>query len=178
MVGYTTSSTIVESEQGLDLDIAKNRVFKIANEGKTDGVAQTPVGFKLVPCYSQLLLAHAVWATRYHEDELFPAGRYTMQSRGREGLASMIAKKSAEGDGCSSVRNQDIAVWHTFGSTHNPRIEDWPAMPSEKMVVGLSPSTVSSVIPPWTWPYPRRTKNQSVSVDGAQAESCFHDGKR
>jgi primary-amine oxidase len=30
-------------------------------------------------------------------------------------------------------------LWHTFGSTHNPRIEDWPVMPSEKMTVGLKP---------------------------------------
>ncbi|KAK9439661.1 copper amine oxidase [Metarhizium brunneum] len=93
----TPSSTIVESEQGLDLDVAKNHVFKIVNEGKTNDVTRTPVGLKLVPCCSQLLLAHAVWVTRYHDDELFPAGRCTMRSRGGEGLASMIAKRSARG---------------------------------------------------------------------------------
>jgi primary-amine oxidase len=37
------------------------------------------------------------------------------------------------------VRDSDIVLWHTFGSTHNPRIEDWPVMPSEKMTVGLKP---------------------------------------
>ena len=39
----------------------------------------------------------------------------------------------------TGVRDTDIVVWHTFGSTHNPRIEDWPVMPVEKMVVGLRP---------------------------------------
>ena len=28
---------------------------------------------------------------------------------------------------------------HTVGSTHIPRIEDWPVMPREKLVVGLKP---------------------------------------
>ncbi|KID67865.1 Copper amine oxidase 1 [Metarhizium brunneum] len=88
---------LVHNHFGVWSDVAKNRVFKIVNEGKTNGVAQTPVRFKLVPCYSQLLLAYAVWVTRYHDDELFPAGRYTMRSRGGEDLASMIAKTSAWG---------------------------------------------------------------------------------
>lgn len=33
--------------------------------------------------------------------------------------------------------NEDIVIRHTSGSTHNPRIEDWPVMPPDKMVVGL-----------------------------------------
>jgi primary-amine oxidase len=37
------------------------------------------------------------------------------------------------------VRNEDIVVWHTFGTTHNPRVEDWPVMPSEKMMATLKP---------------------------------------
>lgn len=152
-VGYTTSSAIIEHEQGMDLDLAKNRVFKIINEKQLNPVNGKPVGFKLLPSYSQMLLAHpssfhakrsefgshAVWVTRYNDEEMFPAGRHTMQSLGGDGIASAIERRRKNAAEQNSVRNEDIVVWHTFGSTHNPRIEDWPVMPSEKMVVGLKP---------------------------------------
>jgi primary-amine oxidase len=182
-VGYTTTSSFVESEQGLDLDFSKNRVFKMINENKINNVTQTPVGFKLVPCYSQLLLAnsesyhakrsefgqHAVWVTRHDDEELFPSGRYTMQSQGGEGLASMIAKRKATEHASSAVRNQDIVVWHTFGSTHNPRIEDWPVMPSEKMTVGLKPVNFFECNPALDVAVSTQERNKSVLVDGEQA---------
>ncbi|KAK0640020.1 Copper amine oxidase 1 [Lasiodiplodia hormozganensis] len=152
-VGYVTKSNIVSEESGLDLDFASNRVFKIINENKVNPITHTPVGFKLLPCYSQMLLAHpssyharrseyaahAVWVTRYSDDELYAAGKHTMQSQGGEGIASWIRDRKQDAQQSSSVRNEDIVVWHTFGSTHNPRIEDWPVMPCEKMVVGLKP---------------------------------------
>ncbi|KAJ5736992.1 uncharacterized protein N7483_002117 [Penicillium malachiteum] len=152
-VGYTTKSEIVTEETGLELDFTKNRTFKIINENKINPTTGTPVGFKILPCYSQMLLAHpqsyhakrsefgshAIWITRYQDNELFPAGRYTMQSLGGEGIQSAIEKRKNDPASDTNVRDQDIVIWHTFGSTHNPRIEDWPVMPSEKMTVGLKP---------------------------------------
>lgn len=175
-VGYTTISTIISHETPLDLDFHKNRTFKIINESKINPTTKTPIGFKLLPCYSQMLLAHhtsyhsrrsefashALWVTRYVDDELFPAGRHTMQSLGGEGIASAIAKRTAEGT--SSVRNEDIVVWHTFGSTHNPRIEDWPVMPAEKMVVGLKPVNFFSGNPGLDVGVSTQERNRSVLV--------------
>lgn len=148
-VGYTTTSTAVDVETGLDLSFEKARIFTMVNQDKINSVTGTPIGYKLVPCYSQLLLAHpssyharrsefaqhAVWVTKYsdNDNDKFPSGKYTMQSSGGEGIASTIAGRK------ESVAAQDIVLWHTFGSTHNPRIEDWPVMPVEKMVVGLKP---------------------------------------
>ncbi|CRK24976.1 hypothetical protein BN1723_013448 [Verticillium longisporum] len=57
-VGYTTTSQVIEKETGLDLDFHTNRVFKMVNEAKRNTITGTPIGFKLLPCYSQLLLAH------------------------------------------------------------------------------------------------------------------------
>lgn len=152
-VGYVTKSTFVDQEQGLDLDYTKNRIFKMVNEQKVNHITGTPVGFKLVPHYSQMLLAHptsyhakrsefashAVWVTRHDDEEMYPSGRYTMQSLGGGGIESAIAARRKDPTVETSVRNDDIIIWHTFGSTHNPRIEDWPVMPSEKMTVGLKP---------------------------------------
>lgn len=177
-VGYTTSSQIIGREGGLDLDFTKNRSFKIINENVINPITGTPVGFKLLPSYSQMLLSHpqsyharrsefgecAVWITRYQDDELFPAGRHTMQSIGGDGIASAIKARQHDASK-ASVRNEDIVIWHTFGSTHNPRIEDWPVMPSEKMTVGLKPANFFTANPGLDVPVSTQEKSNSVLVE-------------
>ncbi|KAJ0313291.1 hypothetical protein COL516b_000223 [Colletotrichum fioriniae] len=181
-VGYTTTSSVIEKEAGLDLDFNTNRTFKIVNENVTNSTTGTAVGFKLLPHYSQLLLAqpnswhgkrarytsHAVWVTRYHDEELFPAGRFTMQSTGDDGIGSWMEQR-VDSDS-SLVRNEDIVVWHTFGSTHNPRIEDWPVMPCEKMMVGLKPVNFFQGNPALDVQVSTQKKNRSVLVHGATCE--------
>ncbi|KAL1993533.1 hypothetical protein VTN49DRAFT_2202 [Thermomyces lanuginosus] len=174
-VGYTTVTKPVEHETGLDTDHTKARVFKIVNENVVNPVTGTPVGYKLVPHYSQMVLAHpssyhfrrsefaehAVWVTRYHDDELFSAGKFTMQSLGGEGIASWIRSRPEP----LSVRNEDIVIWHTFGTTHNPRVEDWPVMPAEKMMVSLKPVNFFTQNPAIDVPISTQDRNQSVLVD-------------
>ncbi|KAF3941580.1 hypothetical protein ABW19_dt0206781 [Dactylella cylindrospora] len=178
-VGFTTKSRYIEEEGGYDLDFKSNRLFKIVNESITNPTTGTPVAFKLVPCYSQLLLAHpdsfhakrsefaehAVWVTRYSDEELYAAGRYTMQSTGGEGIASWIKYRSGRSQSERSVRNEDIVIWHTFGSTHNPRIEDWPIMPCEKMAVGLKPVNFFNCNPGVDVAPSTQETSQSVLVD-------------
>ena len=177
-IGYISESHFVEQEGGFDLDFTKNRVFKFVNENKINPTTNTPVGFKLLPAYSQMLLAHpdsyhakrsefcqhAVWVTRYEDNNQFPAGRYTMQSPGGEGIASAINKRASIATG-QSLRNADIVIWHTFGSTHNPRIEDWPVMPSEKMIVGLKPVNFFSGNPSLDVAVSTQEQNKSVLFD-------------
>lgn len=180
-VGYVTESQTVEEEGGFDLDFTKARTFKFVNENKINPITGTPVGFKLMPFYSQMLLAHpesfhakrsefaehAVWVTRYEDNDHFPAGKYTMQSAGGDGLASVIARRRNTGV-THSVRNEDIVIWHTFGSTHNPRIEDWPVMPSEKMMVGLKPVNFFSGNPGLDVAPSTQEKNKSVLYTGEE----------
>lgn len=72
--------------------------------------------------------------TKYQDDELYAAGRFTMQSQLEEGgVHDMAARK----DG---VENEDLVVWNVFGLTHNPRVEDWPVMPVEIYQVHFKPS--------------------------------------
>ena len=183
-VGYCTKSHTVEKEGGHDLSFEKNRVFKIVNEKNINPITGTPVGFKILPAYSQMLLSqpssfhakrsefgqHAVWVTRYDDEESFPSGRHTMQSLGGEGIASAIAKRAQQGH--SSVRDDDIVVWHTFGSTHNPRIEDWPVMPSEKMIVGLKPINFFTGNPALDVAPSTQERNKSVLIEKEQDSSC------
>lgn len=180
-VGYTTESRIVENEGPLDLDFTKHRVFKIINENKINPITGTPVGVKLFPSYSQMLLCHpqsyhairseygehAVWVTRHNDEELFPAGKHTMQSLGGDGLAMGIKRRQADPAADTSVRNQDIVIWHTFGSTHNPRIEDWPVMPVEKMNVTLKPVNFFTGNPGVDVARSTQERNKSVLVQGS-----------
>lgn len=177
-VGYVTESKVVEQEGGFDLDFTTNRTFKVVNEAQINPITGTPVGFKLLPHYSQNLLSHpdsfhakrsefakhAVWVTRHEDHDFFPAGKYTMQSMGGDGIASGIEKRK-KGGSDTGVRGQDIVVWHTFGSTHNPRIEDWPVMPNEKMMVGLKPVNFFSGNPGIDVAPSTQDKNKSVLFD-------------
>lgn len=185
-VGYVASKQIIDDEQGLDLDFTTNRTFKIVNEQVVNPITGTPVGFKIMPFYSQMLLSHptshharrseygqhAIWVTRYDDEEFFPAGRHTMQSQGGDGIASAIERRRMDSSTNTSVRNEDIVVWHTFGSTHNPRIEDWPVMPSEKMVVGLKPFNFFGGNPGLDVAVSTQEQNQSVEVGAEDSRPC------
>lgn len=89
-----------------------------------------------------------------------------MQSLGGEGIASAIARRKNDAGAQTSVRNEDIVVWHTFGSTHNPRIEDWPVMPMDRMVVGLKPVNFFKGNPGLDVPPSTQERNRSVLVEG------------
>ena len=185
-VGYTTTQTISEGEGALDLDISKARVFKILNESVLNPVNNLPIGYQLVPHPSQMLLAHpssihakrsefgahALWITRYTDGELYASGKHTMQSLGGEGISSWIRGRAGR-DEKTSVRNEDIVLWHTFGTTHNPRVEDWPVMPCEKMLVTLKPVNFFRGNPGIDIKGSRQDENQSVLVSD---QCCFQVG--
>jgi primary-amine oxidase len=173
-VGYIMKKEYIENETPLDTDNRTGRVFKIVNEKIVNPVTGGPVGYKLVPHYSQMLLAdpssyhsirsefcaYPIWVTRYNDEELFAAGEHTLQSEVGSGIATWIQSRI----GSRSVRNEDIVIWHTFGTTHNPRVEDWPVMPVEKMTVTLKPINFFTRNPALDVPISNQAHNQSVLV--------------
>jgi primary-amine oxidase len=60
-------------------------------------------------------------AVSFQDRELFPAGNYTNQSSGGQGIKSWVERDD-------KVDNEDIVIWHTYTFTHNPRPEDFPIM--------------------------------------------------
>jgi primary-amine oxidase len=65
---------------------------------------------------------HHVWVTKHADNQLYSGGLYTNQSNGgANGIKSWVAKGE-------SVENTDLVLWHTFGLTHNPRVEDFPVV--------------------------------------------------
>lgn len=150
------------------------RIFKIVNEKSLNPVSGNPVGFKLVPQPSQLLLCdsaslvrrrarfaeHHIWVTKYRDGDLWAGGKWPNQSlEETDGLADYAARND-------DVRGQDVVLWHTYGITHNPRVEDYPVMPCEIMTISLKPVDFFDRNPAIDVPPSNQTFNRSVLVTG------------
>ena len=91
-----------------------------------------------------------LWVTAYDPAERYPAGDFVNQHPGGAGLpAWMAADRPIDGE--------DIVLWHTFGTTHFPRPEDWPVMPVDTSGSPSSRSASSTATPRWTCPHAAST---------------------
>lgn len=133
---YAIVNTPIRTSGGFDANPHTDRVFKVQNLDKLNPVSQQPIGYKILPPVTQLLLAdkHStqakralfaqkhMWVTQHRDNEFYAGGRYTLQSLTEaEGVADAAARED-------DVLQKDIVVWSVFGLTHNPRVEDWPIM--------------------------------------------------
>jgi primary-amine oxidase len=145
---FTRTATRLTSEaQGArSADNSVGRVWRISNPGSTNRLGQ-PVAYVLRPEGQPALLADEsssiarratfatrhLWVTRYDADERYPAGNHVNQHPGGAGLPAFVADDE-------SIDGEDIVLWHTFGSTHFPRVEDWPVMPVDRCGFALRPA--------------------------------------
>jgi primary-amine oxidase len=133
---YEVRQDAIKRSTWLDAAPENNRIIKMVNPSKKNPVSGKPVGYKLAPAPTQLLLAdpdsvqskralfahHHLWITKYQDDELYAGGRYTLQSQQEiDGVADAASRNDP-------VENTDVVVWNVFGLTHNLRVEDWPVM--------------------------------------------------
>ena len=132
-----------EKEAQRDANVATARTWNIANSEA--GTAYKLIPYTRGPAQPPLLTSDAsavtrrgkfakkvLWVTPFDEDERFPAGDFTVQSGGGEGLPVWT-------DADRSVENTDIVLWHSFGVVHVPRPEDFPVMPCEYTGFTLKP---------------------------------------
>jgi primary-amine oxidase len=134
-----------ESEAARVADGTVGRVWRVVNTDKRNRLGQ-PVGYALYPQALPLLLAddsssitkraafatRNLWVTRYAPDERYSAGDLVNQNPGGAGLPAYMAQDR-------SIDGEDIVLWHTFGTTHFPRTEDWPVMPVDYCGFTLKP---------------------------------------
>jgi primary-amine oxidase len=73
-----------------------------------------------------------LWVTPYDPRQKYPEGDYPNQSKTETGLAKWVQENR-------SIENRDNVVWVTTGTTHIPRAEEWPIMPTEWASVLLKP---------------------------------------
>jgi primary-amine oxidase len=134
-----------ESEARRDADGSVGRAWQIVNPEVSNAVGR-PVGYQLLPEGRPALLAdaessiharatfaaHHLWVTAYDPAERYPAGDFVNQHPGGAGLPAWTAADRP-------IDGEDIVVWHTFGTTHFPRPEDWPVMPVDHVGFTLKP---------------------------------------
>jgi primary-amine oxidase len=134
-----------ESKASRMADPSVGRAWVVENPGSRNRLGQ-PSGYMLVPRPGPALLAQPgsavaaraafatrhLWVTRYDPAERYPAGDYPNQHAGGAGLPEWTAADRP-------LEGQDVVLWHTFGSTHLPRTEDWPVMPVESTGFTLRP---------------------------------------
>ncbi|QFG25670.1 primary-amine oxidase [Actinomadura sp. WMMB 499] len=144
--GRAATRLRTEDDARRDADPARNRVWHVVNPAVTNRLGE-PVGYALYPEAGPTLMAdpaspiagragfagHHLWVTRHHPDERYPAGDLPNQHPGGAGLPAYAAAGR-------DIDGQDIVLWHTFGLTHFPRIEDWPIMPVDTCGFTLKPA--------------------------------------
>ncbi|KAL4418888.1 hypothetical protein ABPG77_010057, partial [Micractinium sp. CCAP 211/92] len=145
---WTTKETdlLCEAEAQRLCDAGCGRYWKIRNPACTHPATGKPVAFKLMPQHTPLLLAAPdssiaqrgafatkhLWVTPHSDEERFPAGNYTIQHAGGDGLPKWTSQNR-------SLEGADPVLWYTFGTAHVPRPEDFPVMPCEVVGFHLKP---------------------------------------
>ncbi|MEU7136203.1 primary-amine oxidase [Streptomyces sp. NPDC046261] len=145
---FTTRTTVLadSADGGRVADPAAGRRWRITNPGSRNRMGQ-PVAYTLVPQPGPLVLAQPgsavarrtaygtkhLWVTRHRPDRRYPAGDYPNQHPGGAGLPRWTT-------GGESLENTELTVWHTFGPTHLPRLEEWPVMPVDATGFSLKPT--------------------------------------
>ena len=143
--GQTTTRLRQESDAARLADNSRGRIWRISNPGKQNRLGQD-VGWALYPEGGPVLLADPqaditrraafatkhLWVTPYDPAQNYPAGDFVNMHGGGAGIPEWTAADRA-------VDGTDIVLWHTFGLTHYPRIEDWPVMPVDHTGFVLKP---------------------------------------
>ncbi|KOT60743.1 MULTISPECIES: primary-amine oxidase [Streptomyces] len=146
---FTIRATPVtdSGEAGRLADPAAGRRWRIANPSARNRTGQ-PVAYTLTPQPSgPTLLARPgspvaarvayatkhLWITRSAADRRFPDGDYPNQHPGGAGVTAWARPGE-------SLENTALTLWHCFGPTHLPRLEDWPVMPVDRCGFTLRPT--------------------------------------
>lgn len=144
---FTRQRTVLtrESEGVRVADAKAGRTWIISNPESLNRLGE-PVGYKLHSQNQPTLLADPgssiaaraafatkdLWVTQFAENELYPTGDFVNQHAGGAGLPAFVAQDR-------NINGADIVLWHTFGLTHFPRVEDWPIMPVDTVGFKLRP---------------------------------------
>ncbi len=135
--GFTQTITRLadESSAARLADNSRNRSWLVSNPSVKNRLGG-PTGYVLYPEGRPALLADSesdiYKRAEFAPDENYPAGDFVNMHSGGAGMPAWRA-------GNRSVDNTDIVVWHVFGLTHFPRIEDWPVMPVDTAGFVLKP---------------------------------------
>jgi len=135
-----------ESQAGRRADGSRGRTWRVVSTERQNRFGH-PTAYTLYPESAPALLAdpasplaaragfavNHLWVTKYEPAHRYSAGDFVNQHPGGAGIPAFIA---ADQD----IDGTDLVVWHTFGPTHFPRLEDWPVMPVARCGFVLKPT--------------------------------------
>jgi len=135
-----------ESQAARRADGSRGRTWRVISTERANRFGH-PASYTLYPEAAPVLLADPgspvaaragfaaqhLWVTRYDPAQRYPAGDFVNQHPGGAGLPEFIR-------GDRDIDGTDIVLWHTFGPTHFPRLEDWPVMPVARCGFTLKPT--------------------------------------
>lgn len=171
---FYAKRTKLESEQDAQdlIDPLNGRYWQITNPAETNRLGK-PAGYRLMPGNNVKaavqpdssvmkrsgFIKNHLWATPYHPDEQFPAGKYPNQHPGGAGLPDWT-----EAD--RSIEKEDLVLWYTLGVNHITRPEDWPILPVQVYSVKLQPVNFFEDSPAIDVPPQHAIDDQDVPSDG------------
>jgi len=116
-----------------------------------------------------LFACHSLWVTPHADGERYPAGEFPSQQLPADdptadgvdaGLATWTAADR-------SLVDTDVVLWHAFGVTHVPRVEDFPVMPVATVGFSLHADGFFGGNPAVDLPPPRVGEGASVCCSEA-----------
>jgi primary-amine oxidase len=136
---FAANEILLESEKAAERETsaATSRYWRIKSTEATNRLGK-PTGYCLLPGSTPTIFSapdsphgrragfarHNLWVTPTNQNERWAAGRFPTQRNAGMGLPEWTAADRP-------ITSTDVTVWHTFGLTHDARMEDWPVMPVE-----------------------------------------------
>ncbi|KAF9072114.1 peroxisomal copper amine oxidase [Rhodocollybia butyracea] len=184
---FTIAETILEKETARAYDFAKERRWRITNSARKHYASGKDVGYSLslkegiTPMMARAdgwavrragFTRYPMWVVKDVEGpkggRMWPAGKYVPQTREQQ-------EDSVESwvEGGLDVKDEDILVYMTVGTTHIPRPEDWPVMPVEHMSIAIKPTSFFDQNPSMDVPGTRDGRSVSAfSGESVSGGSC------
>jgi len=176
----------VQKDGARDYDLILDRRWVITNPDHQHPYSKKNVGFVMglkggVCRYLQKddswvvkragFVKKALWVVKDKETEkgsarMWPAGKYVPGTRGEE--TNDLITKWVEGE--ESIAGEDLVIFATVGTTHIPRPEDFPVMPSEHLRVTLKPFHFFTANP--SLDVPPANDSHSVAAFSSEGAAC------
>lgn len=169
------TQTRLESEEGAarDCDASTQRTWTLES-AHAKNFTGSSTAYSLVPAppctpFGELhtltkqlgragFLEHAVWVTRCAQEERYPGGEFPNQRNAVDGLPLWTRQNRG-------LVGEDLVVWHVFGVTHQPRLEDFPVMPVEHTGFHLKPKNFFTQSPAMDLPSPSEKASNCCKND-------------
>ena len=136
---FAAREALLSSEHSAmrETNSASSRYWRIESSEKTNRLGR-PTAYRLLPSSTATMFAsedsphaqramfakHNLWVTPTVQSERYAAGDYPTQRNAGEGLPKFTSNDR-------SITDTDVTLWHSFGLTHDVRVEDYPVMPTE-----------------------------------------------